>query len=100
MRRRFVLLAHYLFLEEVMALPSSPPADPPIKRRGPIGRWFALFGINGTIALACLLAAISGIFWAWQHEEWRSLVSEVGAGLGALLAAVSPLIRDAEAAAK
>jgi hypothetical protein len=59
-----------------------------------------LFGINGSIALACLLAAISGIFWGWQYEEWRSLVSAVGAGLGALLAAVSPLIRDAEAAAK
>jgi hypothetical protein len=64
-------------------------------------RWIVrVLGPKGSIAIPILLLVAFAFFWAWDQEEWRPVVSAAAGGLAALLAALTRLLKDDEAAAK
>lgn len=95
---------------------SSPPGAPqPVNERcfsarsvlgigkvifRPLERFVAFFGLKGFVAIISLIATAFAFFWAWEHEEWQPFVSAAAGGLAALLAALTQLLKDDEAAAK
>jgi hypothetical protein len=64
-------------------------------------RWIVrVLGPKGSVAIPALLLIAFAFFWAWDREEWRPFVSAAAGGLAALLAALTRLLKDDEAAAK
>jgi hypothetical protein len=57
-----------------------------------LNAFVSFFGILGTISIAALLIAGFALYWSWQHEDLRPIVSSVAAGLGVGLAAIAGFI--------
>lgn len=52
------------------------------------------FGVIGSITIVALLLSGFILYWTWQHEELRPIVSAIAGGLGVLLGAIAALIED------
>jgi hypothetical protein len=57
-----------------------------------LNAFVSFFGILGAISIVALLFAAFALYWSWQHEDLRPIVSSIAAGLGVGLAAIAGFI--------